>query len=203
MTVGDDRRRGADRSTARATAARARGARRRAARDGRPRRPTTCDRYPHEFSGGQRQRIGIARALARRARASSSATSRSPRSTSRSRRRSSTCSRTSRSELGLTYLFIAHDLSRRAAHLRPGRGDVPRPRSSSWRQRKELYTRPAAPVHRGAALGGADPRPAASKRKRIVAAGRRAQPVDPPSGCRFHPRCPIAQCRSAPRRPRS
>ena len=53
--------------------------------------PKAAQRYPHEFSGGQRQRISIARALARRARTSSSPTSRSRRSTSTSRRRSSTC----------------------------------------------------------------------------------------------------------------
>ena len=155
--------------------------------------PSTCRRYPHEFSGGQRQRIGIARALALSTRSSSSATSRCPRSTCRSRRRSSTCSRTCSSEFGLTYLFIAHDLSVVRAHLRPRRGDVSRQDRRDWPPAGELYANPQHPYTRGAAFGGADPRSRPRTRERIDSDGRRAHPVNPPSGCRFHTRCPIRQ----------
>ena len=100
-----------------------------------------------------------------------------------SRPASSTCSRTSRTELGLAYLFIAHDLSRGPPHLRPGRGDVPRQDRRDRAARRRL--RPAgAPVHAGAAVGRAAARPDA----RAASAGASCstatcrRPVEPAVG---------------------
>ena len=98
---------------------------------------------PHEFSGGQRQRIGIARALALQPAVDRVPTNRSPRSTFRSRRRSSTCCSDLQDELGLTYLFIAHDLAVVRAYQRPRRGDVSRPHRRN-RARRRAVRRPRA-----------------------------------------------------------
>ena len=167
--------------------------------------PEHYNRYPHEFSGGQRQRIGVARALALEPKLHRSPTSRSPRSTSRSRRRSSTCCDDLQRELGLTIVFIAHDLSVVAPHVRPRRGHVPRQDRRDRRRRRALRA-PAPPVHRRAAVGRAGRRtrgsPAASSR---LLRRRRAEPRQPAAGCRFHTRCPKAQelCTSTSRRSRS
>ena len=170
---------------------------------GRPAARACAGRYPHEFSGGQRQRIGIARALDRCGRASSSATSRSRRSTSRCRRRSSTCCRTCRRELGLTYLFIAHDLGVVRAHRRPGRGDVSRPASSSWRTSARSTRAPLHPYTQAliAAVPVRSTRGRASARARRARLARRhPERARPAPGCRFHTRCPhvmsVAACRS-------
>ena len=89
------------------------------------------------------------RARARRStRSSSSATSRCRRSTSRSRRRSSTCCVDLQRELGPAYLFISHDLGGGRAHLRPRRGDVPRPDRRARRRARAFFARPLHPYTR-------------------------------------------------------
>ena len=156
--------------------------------------PEHANRYPHEFSGGQRQRIGVARALALRPEADRAATSRCRRSTSRSRPRCSTCSRTCRSEFDLTYLFIAHDLSV-VQHISDRVAVMYLGKIVEMAGGQTLYRNPEAPVHGRAAVGGArspDPDLAAAK-QRIMLEGDVPSPIDPPSGCRFHPRCPNAQ----------
>ena len=150
------------------------------------------NRYPHEFSGGQRQRIGIARALALRA------------EVHRLRRAGVGAGRFDpgpdpqpaggpAGELGLTYLFIAHDLAVVQAFQRPRRGDVPgQDRARSARAR--ICTRPAASLHARAALVDPGARPAhRSKRRLVELSGEIPSPLNPPSGCLFHTRCPIAQ----------
>ena len=149
--------------------------------------PYMAERYPHELSGGQRQRVGIARALAmepslhRLRRAGLGARRLDP------GRRSSTCSRTCSARLGLTYLFIAHDLAV-VRHISDRVvGDVSRPRR--WRSptATTLYARPAASLHQGAARRRARSPTRRSRSARAPRAdqGRIAVPLTPPSGLRL------------------
>ena len=189
MTVGDDRRRGA-----RDPRARAKGAEREErvaellAQVGL--RPSTCDRYPHEFSGGQRQRIGIARALAVEPEFIVCDEPISALDVS-IQAQIVNLLKDLQEELGLTYLFISHDLevvehiSDRVAVMYLGRIVELAPS-------QELYREPAAPVHARAAVRDPGPRSGARSAARIVLEGDVPSPIDPPTGCPFHPRCPVA-----------
>ena len=134
-------------------------------------------RYPHEFSGGQRQRIGIARALALRP-SSSSATSRSRRWMSPSSRRCSTSSRICRREFGLTYLFIAHNLSV-VEHISDRVAVMYLGKMVELADRDELFRNPLHPYTQALMSRHPDPRPDASQRERIILPGRCAQPAEP------------------------
>ncbi len=160
--------------------------------------PYFVNRYPHEFSGGQRQRIGVARALATNP---SFIVADEPISALDVSIQAQVVNMLDdlKQELGLTYLFIAHDLSMvryisdRVAVMYLGR-------IVELSSRNEVYDHPLHPYTQ--ALLSAIPVPDPDKearRQRIILEGDVPSPANPPSGCRFHPRCAYTTdvCREA------
>jgi peptide/nickel transport system ATP-binding protein len=148
-------------------------------------------RFPHQFSGGQRSRIGIARALAVRPRFLVCDEAVAALDVSIQAQVLNLFIRL-REEFGLTYLFISHDLgvvrhlSDRVAIMYLGRILESAPAN-------EVFARPNHPYTR--ALLAEMPRLEATKRTYIPVQGEIPSPLDPPSGCHFHPRCPHASDR--------
>ena len=143
-------------------------------------------------------RASASRARSRCGPSSWSATSRWRRSTSRSRRRCSTCSCELRRELGLTYLFISHDLGV-VEHLSDRVVIMYLGRVVEIAATEELFARPNHPYTQ--ALLANAPRLEARKQRFTPVNGEIPSPFHPPSGCHFHPRCPFAMARCRSERP--